>query len=286
MKCIICHNSKIVKIPLIHEVSAYDHKAYPLYRCLSCGFIRPFPLPYTNETKGKIYDDPENILFYDKNSKRIMRNTKEFQYYYKHFEPFIKLIRKYKIMGQALDIGCGVGHLMDLLSKEQFKVEGMEVSPILKKALKGRFTVHCKTLQQLQKNKKRYNLITFNQVLEHVEDPESFLRSVNGLLAEKGYVILAVPYIHGLVPQILRTRWYGLGFGQHLNFFSKKSLDLLLSRTGFEVCEMNVSIVDYAHPKFPRFLNLFANIMMKIIVYAGLGDNLFIVARKTVGVRK
>jgi hypothetical protein len=95
-----------------------------------------------------------------------------------------------------------------------------------------------------------------------------------------------VPYIQGLVPRILRTKWYGLGYGQHLNFFSKQSIKILLERTGFEPVEFKVLSVDYAHPKFPSILNHLANLIMFLLVSLGLGDNLFVVAKKNKELKK
>ena len=57
-------------------------------------------------------------------------------------------------------------------------------------------------------------------------------------------------HIFGDSSWILRTKWYGLGYGQHLNFFSKKNIKLLLEQEGFKVMESKILMVDYAHPKF------------------------------------
>jgi len=127
---------------------------------------------------------------------------------------------------------------------------------------------------------KKYDFLTMNHVLEHVEKPENFVFELNKLLKKDGYLIFAVPYLKGLVPNVLRTKWYGLGSGQHLNFFSKNSMRLLLEKNGFDVQEFKVLSVDYAHPKFPRVVNMIAEVIMKFIVSFRLGDNLFTVAKK------
>ena len=271
----------MVKVPLINEISRYTKIKYPLFKCKSCGFIRPNPLPYKDDDKLEIYDSPDNIKFYDKKKKKINRESKEYKYYFKHFRPYLELVKKYKIKGRALDIGCGAGHLMLCLKNNGFDTEGIEISPVLVSTLKKeRCKVYCSEINDKKIKRNHYNLITFNQVLEHIEYPEKFIENVRTKLAERGYLILAVPYIYGLVPNILRSKWYGLGYGQHVNFFSKKSLEIMLERNGFEVSEFKVLIVDYAHPKFPKVLNLFAEFLSKIIVFLGLGDNLFVVAKK------
>ncbi|MDO8460311.1 MAG: methyltransferase domain-containing protein [Nanoarchaeota archaeon] len=287
MKCLICNSSNVKKILLIHEVSRYTGTPHPLYKCKNCGLIRPDPLPYSDDTKLDIYDVSENIKFYDKKEDKIDTKSYEYIYYFKHFKPFISLVKKYKIKGKALDIGCGAGHLLKMLNKEGLVAEGTEISPRLVKALKkDSLKVYCAELGNKQLKKNNYNLITFNQVLEHIVDPESFLKEVNSLLHSEGYVILAVPYLYGLVPQILRTKWYGLGYGQHVNFFSQESMRILLERNGFKLQEFKILSVDYAHPNFPSFLNVIANLITSVIVSLGLGDNLFVVAKKVKGAKR
>ena len=282
MKCIVCYKTNISKMPLVNEISKYTKNSYPLFKCNCCGMIRPNPLPYKEENKKDIYDSPDNIKFYDQKTKKIDRESYEYNYYFKHFEPYLEIIRKYKISGKALDIGCGAGHLLKLLSNKGLEAEGIDVSPVLIKALKlDGFKVNCYEIGDKKLEKSKYDLITLNQVLEHIVDPEEFVKELNKLLKKKGHIIIAVPYIYGLVPQILRSKWYGLGYGQHLNFFSQESLKILFERNGFEIIEFRIMIVDYAHPKFPEFLNILANALSRLIVALGMGDNLFLVAKKT-----
>lgn len=266
------------KIPLINEISRYNGKKYPLFKCEKCGFIRPNPLPYEDHDSIKFYDEGEHIKFYDTKIKDINRKTKEYKYYYQYFIPYIELIRKYKISGKTLDVGCGPGHLVELELQKGLKAEGMEVGSFLVNLLRKRFKVHQGILGKVKLT--NYNLITMNHVLEHIENPEKAIQEINKALQDKGYLIMAFPYIYGIMPQILRSKWYGLGYGQHLNFFSRKSIKKLLERNGFEVREISIKSVDYAHPKFPMILNIIARFIMKMNVFLGLGDNMFVVAQK------
>ena len=279
-ECTLCKSKKINKIPLISEISRYTKKSYSLCKCCNCGLVRPCPLPYSNESKNKIYDDVNNIKFFNKKLNDIDYSSKEYKYYFKYFKPYLELCKKYKIKGKSLDVGCGNGHLLSLLSSIGFDAEGTEISPTLVKVLKKRYKVFCCDLNDKILKNKKYNLITFNQVLEHVENFQDFMKNANALLKSRGYIIFSVPYLYGIVPQILRSRWYGLGYGQHLNFFSKKSIKILLEKNGFELCEFKLLVCDYAHPKFPKLINVFANFFMSLIRFLNLGDNLFVVARK------
>lgn len=280
MKCIVCGSKEHKKVRLISEYSKYNKKKYPLYKCLKCGLIRPVPLPYTEETKEDVYDETDNIHFFDSKTGKIQEESIEFKYYFKHFKPYLKIIDKYEIKDPVMDVGCGSGHLMQLLEEKGMKVEGMEINPVLVNALKDKYKIHLALIGDKRLKNNAYNLVTFNQVLEHVEDPEDFLRGVNKITKKEGYIIFASPYLYGFIPNIIRSFWYGMSKGQHLNFFSKKSLKILLEKTGFELVEFKPLCVDYAHPKFPRVVNFFGDLVSSTIVKLGGGDNIFVVAKK------
>lgn len=284
MKCIIC-SGEMKKIPLINEISRYNGKKYPLFKCTECGFCRPKPLPFEDHSAIDFYDEGSHIKFFDKRLKDIDRESKEYKYYFKHFEPFMKLIGKYKMKGKSLDIGSGPGHLMELERDAGIDVEGMEVSKLLVKLLTKRgFKMHYGLLGQIKLPK--YDIITMNQVLEHIEKPEEAVIEINKAMKNGGYCIIAVPYLYGVIPKILRSKWYGLGYGQHLNFFSKESMKILFERNGFKVEEMQLLSLDYAHPNFPFFVNWIANLIMRINVVLGISDDLFVVIQKVKEIKK
>lgn len=278
MNCLIC-KSKMNKMMFMNEWSKYDNKYYSLYKCVKCSFVRPNPLPYSEETKLKVYDSAKTIHFYNSKTKQIEYNSKEYKYYFKHFKPFVGFIEKYNLSGKALDIGCGTGHMLTILNKKGFQADGLDISPILVKALKPKFKVYCSDVRDF-KPKVKYDLLILNQVIEHIEDPDDFVSSMSKLVKSGGYLILATPYLFGIVPSVLRTYWYGLGEGQHLNFFSPENIKTLLERNGFKMCEYQLLSVDYAHPSFPKAVNFISETIMRINITLGLGDNLFVVAKK------
>jgi SAM-dependent methyltransferase len=280
-RCAVCGCEKLKKIPLIHEISRYNHTAYPLFKCSDCGFTRPWPLPYTETTKDTIYAQAENVRFFDPVKKEIITGTKEFEYFYQYFDFYLDLAKKFRMSGKLLDVGCGVGHLLDVFKKAGFEVEGLEVYEDLVAALKRRgHQAMCAGIESSRIPNEHYDVVVLNQVLEHIEDFEDFVRHLHRVCKPGGHLMLAVPYMFGLMPNLLRSYWYGLGYGQHLNFFSKESLKMLLERNGFEVVEMDITIVDYAHPKFPEIFNMMIRLGMKVVMGMGLGDNLYAVARR------
>lgn len=278
--CPVCGGNSFARLHLFDVPSRYDGKKYPLLRCRGCGLVRPFPLPYSEATKYEIYDEGGLTKCYDPKSKTIDFGSAEYSDYFKNFRFYADYIKKYHISGRHLDIGCGCGHLMRTSARFGLEPEGIELNPGISKVMvQAGFKVHNTELGD-RFPEGYYDLATMNHVLEHIEGLDGFLKEVCRVLKPGAYLIMAVPYIDGLMPRLLRTYWYGHGHGQHLNMFSKKSLEMLLGRNGLLVVEMKTGSMDYAPLGFPAILRKAIDSVCAAIASAGMGDNLVVVARK------
>ena len=78
----------------------------------------------------------------------------------------------------------------------------------------------------------KFDLVTLNQVLEHVVDPVGFLRSIAADVAPGGAVYVEVPDVSdiGYLPPD-HDRFHQ----QHLWIFSKDSLSKLAQKAGYEI---------------------------------------------------
>ena len=96
--------------------------------------------------------------------------------------------------GQALDVGCGVGQVMQRLIDAGHEAHGVEVSgPNIEKA--KRITEHC---QLYDGRKLPYGDATFDSVgalnvLEHVEEPEAFLEELVRVVKPSGKIVVSSP---------------------------------------------------------------------------------------------
>jgi SAM-dependent methyltransferase len=107
--------------------------------------------------------------------------------------------------GRALDVGCGVGQVVDRLTQAGCEAHGVDVSePNIARARK--FSKRCifydgKCLPYPDQN---FASVGALNVLEHVEEPENFLRELVRVVEPGGKVVVSSP-------NFLRV----LGFGYH-----------------------------------------------------------------------
>jgi 2-polyprenyl-6-hydroxyphenyl methylase/3-demethylubiquinone-9 3-methyltransferase len=87
----------------------------------------------------------------------------------------------------------------------------------------------------------KYDLIISMEVIEHLYDPETYLRNIYMWLKEKGHLIVTTPY-HGYLKNLIITlsgkfnkHFDPLSVGGHIKFFSKQTLVTILEKTDFKV---------------------------------------------------
>jgi len=145
----------------------------------------------------------------------------------------------------VLEIGCGtgkfIGHLKEKASEcwgiEQNKLSADEASVIADKMLIGFY----QDVQEEVPNE-HFDLIVCNDVLEHIENHEWFLKSLLTKLNDKGTLVLSVPnvrFLPNLFEILIQKDWRyrdaGILDQTHLRFFTKKSLSRTLQNAGWQI---------------------------------------------------
>ncbi len=145
--------------------------------------------------------------------------------------------------GQLLDIGCGGGVFIHtfLENYPDWSANGVEPTPSFAELAGRRLgaTVISGNYKSGLFPDTRFDLITINQVLEHVLDPVDFLRDVRRDIAPGGYVYIEVPDVEDfshLSPDHDRFRM------QHLWVFSKASLANVCQHAGYRVHFMDQQV--------------------------------------------
>lgn len=145
-----------------------------------------------------------------------------------------------------LDVGCGAGTHGELVH-EKFKAEtwGVELDPEAAAVARERldYLYEGDALAILPKLPwGHFDVVTFNDVLEHFAYPWDVLRMVRPLLAPGGVVIASLPNLRNwdaLQTLVLDADFpyedQGIFDRTHLRFFTEKSAARLFAESGFEV---------------------------------------------------
>jgi SAM-dependent methyltransferase len=149
----------------------------------------------------------------------------------------VRIMKKYIPSGRLLDIGCATGDFLRI-ARNDYSVEGLELSKWSSDiAKKHGFTIHTCTISELSPEES-YDIITLWGVIEHFESPVQEISKISRIVKPGGYVFLWTGDIDSWIAQLLGKNWWYIQ-GQHIQFFSNKSLDRLFSDAGFKpvACE-------------------------------------------------
>ena len=139
-----------------------------------------------------------------------------------------------------LDVGCGYG----FFSREALRF-GFEVTPLefatTERAIAEEMT-GLKPLptsfEDFSAEKESYDVILMSQILEHAWDVNLWVEKAYRLLTGGGVLAIALPNFASIFRLILQEKDPYIAPPSHLNFFTPKSLSLLLGKYGFMVREI------------------------------------------------
>lgn len=135
--------------------------------------------------------------------------------------------------GRALDLGCGAGGKSAYLKNFADKVIGMDLSIDALRFCKGSIPLSFNqgAIEKLPYKDGSFSLVNAFDVLEHVEDDLGALKEINRVMADKGFLIIAVPAFNMLWSQHDIANF-------HKRRYRSAMLKEKLERAGFKVKRM------------------------------------------------
>ena len=108
-----------------------------------------------------------------------------------------------------------------------------------------------------------FDVIHLRGVFEHLLEPLHFVRQVNLKLKENGHLVLSnTPNINGIIPRLFRGRFKLVLPNEHINYFSKRSMQILLEKEGFTI---NAITYPYFNTPYCSFIKDFIQIPVNLI---------------------
>jgi len=133
--------------------------------------------------------------------------------------------------GRLLDVGCALGDFVEVARESGWDAEGVEISAFAAAEARAKgLRVYTGILEDLGLPSGSYDVITLYDVIEHLTDPIATLREVLRLLAPGGVLHMVTPNVGGTQARLLGPRWYHYKPGEHLFYFSPKTIRETIER--------------------------------------------------------
>ena len=239
MRCRLCGSSKLAcflslknspkdvsRLLRKDEIKKDKPVTVNVFNCKDCGFVQ-----LTKMVQSDFYDD------------YLMATTHSPQMQAFQINQASNFINKFSLKGKRIiEIGCGDGNYLECLTRLGVLASGIEPSDRFRKIAisKGLEVFPGYVISESPLPNAPYDGFVTRQTLEHVPDPNDFLRAIRLSIMEGGVGLIEVPSFEQSLEQ---GRFYDF-FPDHPNYFSFLSLAYLLKRNDFIIIEMKRSMND------------------------------------------
>lgn len=247
MKCCMCKNEKVKLfldlgfVPLVDRFLTKNElneaeTLYPLkvYLCQNCGLSQ---LGFRVEAE-KLFN--ENYAY--ESTGTISRHNN-----YSELSEFV--CKKFNLEKNSLvvDIGSNVGLLLSFFKEQGMHVIGIDASKnIVDIANSKGIETKCSFFNEelvneiINERKTKAKIITATNVFAHIQDYDSFMKSLLSLLDEKGIFVFQVPHFL----QLINNFEYDTIYHEHICYFGLKPLLTFFKKFGMELFDIHQNNLD------------------------------------------
>lgn len=280
---------KIISCPLCSSNNATEKYFIDGFRynlCKICESIYVNPCPNL-EVIESLYRDGIYDVYQDKlvrNSSGIRNNILDLR----KISQIEKIVFKTKSKC-ILDVGCGSGSFLSNCASRGWSITGLDPSNESSIIAKNKYKIDIAVLDfDSYEPQKKFDVITFWGVLEHMTDPIGAITKAYQLLNKNGILVFEVPSADCFMSHYIEkynfspTRY--IESARHNIFFSKKIIEQYAADTGFiiELLESNgldlqTILLEEFNPKITDIILNMQDILNDLL----LGDHYRVFLRKT-----
>ncbi|PQJ79960.1 class I SAM-dependent methyltransferase [Polaribacter porphyrae] len=185
---------------------------------------------------------PKNLADYYKSSAYISHTDSKKSLFDKVYQTVknITLKRKLKLINSfntdsknILDVGAGTGDFLKVCKNNSWNVFGTEPDAGARNIAARKGIILQEDLSKIANQK--FDVITLWHVLEHVENLQEYIPTLNNLLSDTGKLIIAVPNYKSDDAIYYGKFWAAFDVPRHLWHFSQTSISKLFAEVNMNV---------------------------------------------------
>lgn len=234
-----CKNCKTILRKIVNYCPYCKSKSYEKWgekvrnfysvKCKNCELVY-LKNPLSNKTQSLYYKNYATNVHQKGNLKNKQRSIM-----YKHeLNYLIETADNFKKIKDVLDIGCGGGFFLDLLKKYKKNTYGIEVGRDSFEIANRKHKMFYGNFDRKLKINRKFDLIILRGVIEHVDDPKSYVFGAQKILKRNGYIFIsATPDLDSIAAKIFKERWTQHRPESHIIHLSEKHVDKLFPKKKF-----------------------------------------------------
>jgi len=213
--CPLCSGNNIKGLKPYEQVG--------LVKCKNCGFVfmKQIPSPEELNEHYKTYS-------YDKERTLTSMTIASYNRTLDEFE-------RYRKTNRLLDVGCGVGHFLEVARQRGWQVFGTEYSEkAVEIATEKGIIMQKGALSISSYEPQSFDVITSFEVIEHINNPVDELNKIKQLLRPGGLFYCTTPNFNSLLRYWFKDRYKVIEYPEHLSYYTRKTLNKVICEYGFK----------------------------------------------------
>lgn len=277
-KCIVCQ-------------SRHSDRAYAgLMRCSSCGHVCA-DMNYDELALKGLY---AKGYFFGEEYSDYLADRDAIQ---KNFNQRLKVLCSHIDIFRhkhLLEIGCAYGFFLEIARNSFETVKGFDITVegIAYAAKQLKVDVTCADFLQHNFGARRFDVVCMWDTIEHLQNPHLYIEKIAGLTESGALIAITTGDIESFNACINKSRWRLIHPPTHLHYFSRKTLERMLQRYGFDIiynryCGFYRSIDMAAYRMFmlkkkwsKAYRLIHESWVGKVHFYLNLFDIMYVIARK------
>lgn len=151
------------------------------------------------------------------------------------YRQILKEFEDERKLNSLLDIGCGIGYFLQEAKTKSWNCFGTEFSTKAATICREKgIKIYEGELENIDFGDQKFDIITSFELIEHLIFPSAHVEKIYDLLRPGGILYITTPNFNSLNRRLLKDKWNVIVYPEHLSYFTKKSMDYLLSNYGFK----------------------------------------------------
>ncbi len=236
--CDLCEGTQFDELHAWEVGNFWNPASVPIavYKCRGCELVMLHPVPTADQLPAQGEWWTSERKWYRR--RRWLKNIWEpirFAIFGTKQSRLVRQTRRVVPSGKLLDVGCGLGELMEV-AKKHYACVGLDPSPVSAQKIREMgFPIIESTFEEADIPQGEFDVVTMDSVVEHVHSPTEVLQRVNAALRIGGVVFINVPKFGGPAYKRHGQAWNGFRHGYHTFLYTGETLGKLLEKAGFEV---------------------------------------------------
>lgn len=281
-RCPLCHGEARKKL--------YELERYGVYQCSGCG------LRYIDPCLS-----PEGMQYYYSSEEKLLELNPFHQSYYEYGDPMAasKTVKDFERTLERLekdipqesrtifDVGCGNGLFLAVAKRRGWTVAGCDSSESNVAQAKAKFglDIYRASFDAFDPTGKKYTVIAFWDVLEHLVEPHAVLEKAISMLGPQGRIVIGGPNDKSFL-RVMASVLYKMTGGriqgplskayllEHTTYYTIETLQKLFGSHGFVSQCAFLSSTDLAKFHFTAAERVLASVVLAVGKVLGLQNRL------------